>query len=193
MSGPPDAGQGPINRAGKDASDGRGGEIPAVYDELRTMAANYLHRQRPDHTLQPTALVHEAFMRLVQQSKSNDVTGSDLVRMAARAMRSVLVDHARLKAAKKRSATGDRLPLDAAEGVDGEPEVDVLAVDEALVRLADLEPQWRLIVELRFFGGCSEDEIAGLLDLTTRTVQRQWRMAKAWLRSELNRGQPDGP
>lgn len=182
----PDGSQGPISDQGPGE-----GAIPAVYDELRHMAANYLHRQRPDHTLQPTALVHEAFMRLVQQNKK-DVTGSDLVRMAARAMRSVLVDHARQKAAKKRSATGDRLPLDAAEGTDAEPDVDVLAVDEALVRLAELEPQWRLIVELRFFGGCNEEEIATLLEMTTRTVQRQWRMAKAWLRNELKREKADG-
>lgn len=156
------------------------------------MAARFLTRQRPDHTLQPTALVHEAFVRLIKVDSSTTIQGADLVRLATKAMRSVLVDHARAKSARKRSAEGGRVPLESVADAYTDYEVDLLAVDEALERLSRLEPQWRLIVELRFFGGCREEEIAALLGLTTRTVQRQWRMAKAWLRTEIKGACGDG-
>jgi len=161
--------------------------VKQVYDQLRGLAARYLRGQRQSHTLQPTALVHEAFVRLIRQPSNTDVTGTDLIRLAASAMRSVLVDHARRKSARKRSSDGHRLPIDDLDVTlaDAPDLDDLLAIDQAMEKLAELEPQWRLIVELRFFGGCSEDEIAKLLDVSPRTVQRQWRMAKAWLRNEI--------
>ena len=191
MSPPPEEERAPVT-AGDDAAPG-GDSFPAVYDELRGLAARYLRRQRPDHTLQPTALVHEAFMRLIQHRQPGGIGGADLMRLAARAMRTVLVDHARRKTARKRKAEGGRVPLDEAfdPSLEIAPARELIAIDKALDRLAELEPQWRLIIELRFFAGCSEDEIAGLLQISPRTVQRQWRMAKAWLRHEITEEKPD--
>ena len=130
-----------------------GNQFSALYDELRVLAARYLTRQRLDHTLQPTALVHEAFMRLLQRRQSEEVNGPDLLRLAARAMRSVLVDHARRRAAAKRIGKRHRVPLDHDAVSWAEPGIDVIALDEALTRLAKLEPQWGIIIEMRFFGG----------------------------------------
>lgn len=161
--------------------------VNEVYDQLRGLAARYLRGQRQSHTLQPTALVHEAFVRLIRQPSHSEVKGTDLIRLAASAMRSVLVDHARRRSARKRSSDGHRLPIDDLDVTlaDAPDLDDLVAIDQAMDKLAALEPQWRLIVELRFFGGCSEEETAKLLNVSPRTVQRQWRMAKAWLRNEI--------
>ena len=166
-------------------------DLPELYEKLRELASHHFHRQRRDHTLQPTALVHEVFMRLVRGEKFKDLHGTDLLKMAARAMRSVLVDHARRKTALKRQAPGHRVPIEldvAAYVTEG---TDVTALDKALERLSELEPGWGTIVELRFFGGYGEEEIATLLGLTPRTVRRHWRMAKAWLRNEIEGDRED--
>ena len=130
-------------------------------------------------------------MRLLQRRQSEEVNGPDLLRLAARAMRSVLVDHARRRAAAKRIGKRHRVPLDHDAVSWAEPGIDVIALDEALTRLAKLEPQWGIIIEMRFFGGYSEEQTAEVLHLTPRTVRRQWRMAKAWLRNELEGAQYD--
>lgn len=167
-------------------------DLPELYEKLRELASHHFHRQRRDHTLQPTALVHEVFMRLVRGKKYKELHGTDLLKMAARAMRSVLVDHARRKTALKRQAPGHRVPIEFDVSAYVTEGTDVTALDEALERLFKLEPQWGTIVELRFFGGYGEEEIATLLGLTPRTVRRHWRMAKAWLRNEIEGGREDG-
>ena len=168
-------------------------EVDGVYRELRALAARHFQGQSPGHTLQPTALAHEAFLRLMRSGGADNLVGANLLRMAAAAMRSVLVDHARRRQSKKRQASGHRVTLDEIALDPDDYDRDILTIDRALDRLAKIEPQWRLVVELRFFGGCSEPEIAQLLDLSTRTVQRHWRMAKAWLRNELDKeAAPDG-
>ncbi|MHC5112743.1 MAG: ECF-type sigma factor [Planctomycetota bacterium] len=159
--------------------------LPNLYDDLKGLAASYLHRQRPDHTLQPTALVHEVYMRLAKSKHAEGMEPTEMMKLAASAMRSVLVDHARRKSARKRKGPGQRVPLEMGSVVYAENAIDLIALDDALVRLAEFEPQWSTIVEMRFFGGCTEDEIADLLELSTRTVRRHWRMARAWLRTEL--------
>lgn len=182
----------PNHETGDEGLSERDDRMEGLYGELRTLAARQLNRQRPDHTLQPTALVHEAFMRLMRHDKDRQLSGVDLLRLAARAMRSVLVDHARRKTAVKRKGSGGRVALESVTPLEAAPAADILAVDVALEKLGELEPQWRLIVELRFFGGCTEEEIAELLHLSSRTVQRQWRMARAWLRNEIREGELDG-
>jgi RNA polymerase sigma-70 factor (ECF subfamily) len=163
-----------------------------VYDELRSLAERHLHEQRPDHTLQPTALVHEAYLRLAQGTKAEGIDQLDLLRLAARAMRSVLVDHARRRKAMKRKGTGHRVSLDAVAAVYGRSAIDLVALDDALTKLAELEPQWATLIELRFFGGCTEEETAELLKVSSRTVRRQWRGARAWLRNQIDGGKQDG-
>lgn len=160
-----------------------------LYDELRELARRQLRHQRPDHTLPATALVHEAYLRLAEHQPANHADRADLLRLAARAMRSVLVDHARRRNAVKRKAVGERVPLDTVAAMFAQSAIDLPALDEALTRLADLEPRWAAIIELRFFGGCTEEEIGDLLQLSPRTVERQWRAAKAWLRHQID-GEP---
>ena len=168
-------------------------DMDGVYRELHAIAARCFEGQGPGHTLQPTALAHEAFLRLMRSGGAENLVGAKLLRMAAAAMRSVLVDHARRRQSKKRQASGHRVALDEIALDPDDYDRDILTIDRALDRLAKIEPQWRLVVELRFFGGCSEPEIAQLLGSSTRTVQRQWRMAKAWLYNELDKeAAPDG-
>jgi RNA polymerase sigma factor (TIGR02999 family) len=176
----------------KEGTVRRVNQFSALYDELRVLAARYLTGQRLDHTLQPTALVHEAFMRLVKRKRPEDIDGPDLLRLAARAMRTVLVDHARRRAAAKRIGQRHKVPLDHDVISYATPGIDLIALDEALTRLAKLEPQWSTVIEMRFFGGYSEEQTAELLHLTPRTVRRQWRMAKAWLRNQLEGERYDG-
>jgi RNA polymerase sigma factor (TIGR02999 family) len=161
---------------------------PATYAHLRELAAAYLRRERRSHTLQPTALVHEAIIRLLASDSS--ATGGALVQAAARAMRHVLVDHARRHGAVKRGpGTAERLPLDATlvEHAEGGP--DLLALDEALGRLGTHDRELLAIVELRFFGGLTEEQTARCLGVSTRTVTRGWRFARLWLARELAGGE----
>lgn len=162
--------------------------IPGMYDELRSLAARYLHRQRADHTLQPTALVHEAYMRLLKAKMVDGIEAKEMMCLAASAMRSVLVDHARRKSARKRKLDGQRVPLEIGSAVYAEDALEMIALDEALSQLSKIEPQWITIIELRYFGGCTEEEIAEMLGLSSRTVRRHWRMAKAWLKAQIEGG-----
>jgi RNA polymerase sigma factor (TIGR02999 family) len=161
--------------------------LPLVYGELRELAARLMREQRPDHTLQPTALVHEAYVRLIEGSGRGPWTGrAHFVRVAARAMRNVLVDHARSKGARKRTpGSGPALALDAAAEVFAEAVPDLVALDEALARLERLDEPLARIVELRFFAGLSIADTARVLGVSTPTVERGWRTARMWLRCEL--------
>jgi RNA polymerase sigma factor (TIGR02999 family) len=163
--------------------------IPIVYDELRRQAANYMRRERPGRSLQTTALVHEAYMRLVDQRAVERQNRNHFFGIAAQLMRRILVDHARQhRAAKRGGPELDLAPLDGVEAALGTAEVDLVALDQALTRLAALDEQQSRIVELRFFSGLSVEEAAEALNISERTVKRDWRAAKAWLRAQLERG-----
>ena len=155
--------------------------LPLIYDELRSLAANYLRRERPDHTLQPTALVHEAYLKLVDQTRVNWQNRAHFFGVAAQMMRRILVDHARAHRAGKRGADFQKLSLD--ENIDKavERDAELVALDEALRELAEIDEQKSRIIELRYFGGLSEAETAEVLGVAPVTVKRHWRMAKAWL------------
>jgi RNA polymerase sigma factor (TIGR02999 family) len=156
-----------------------------VYAELRKLAAAYLRRERPDHTLQATALVNEAYLRLVGQKHGRWQGRKHFYGIVARLMRQVLVEHARKHRAEKRGGGRGAVTLGHADEVAGTPEVDILAVHEALERLAAFDAQQARIVELRFFGGLSIDEAAEALGVGHATVEREWGLARAWLRNEL--------
>ena len=159
--------------------------VPLVYEQLRRLATSYMRRERPDHTLQPTALVHEAYLKLMDQRRVSWQNRSHFYRLAARLMRRVLVDHAREVNASKR-AKGQKVALDESLAYSKEKPSELLAIDEALSRLAETEPRLGQVVELRFFGGCSEEEIARIVGVSARTVKRDWKLARAWLYAELN-------
>jgi RNA polymerase sigma factor (TIGR02999 family) len=158
---------------------------PLVYNELRHVAEAYLRRERPDHTLQATALVNEAYLRLIGQKHGRWQGRKHFYGIAARLMRQVLVEHARKHKAEKRGGGRVAVTLDHYEDVADNPEVDILAVHEALQRLARFDEQQARIVELRFFGGLSIEETAEALGVGHATVEREWAMARAWLRNEL--------
>jgi RNA polymerase sigma factor (TIGR02999 family) len=160
---------------------------PLVYRELRALAAAYLRRERSDHTLQPTALVHEAYLRLIDQTRVEPQNRSHFFAIAANLMRQILVSHARRHRAAKRGA-GNKVALEEDAGVVQPREVDLVALDEALSELTRLDPRQGRIVELRFFGGLTEDEIASVLGVSAITVKRDWRMARAVLRQQLALG-----
>lgn len=157
----------------------------SIYRELRRIASAKMHGERGNHTLQPTALVHEAFVRLADEPKSAWVDRSRILGLAARAMRNILVDHARARSAGKRGAGAIQVTLDQGLIESGGALVDVLAVDEALTRLAEFDSRQARVLELHFFGGLTFDEIAIELDVSTRTVKNDWRMARAWLYQQL--------
>lgn len=158
-----------------------------VYDELRRVAANYLRSERVDHTLQPTALVHEAYMRLVTQDSVSWRSRDHFVTVAAQMMRRVLVDHARKHTRNKRGG-GLKLAIADVDGVTQAEGEDVVALDDVLQRLSSRYPQKGRVVELRFFGGLSIEETARVLQISESTVERDWKFARAWLARELNRG-----
>ena len=157
---------------------------PLVYDELRRLAGSYMRRERPGHTLQATALVHEAFVRLIDQ-RVEWKSRAHFFGIAAQMMRRILVDHAKAQFAAKRGAGAPRVELDERLAASPEKDVDLLALDAALERLATIDPQRSRIVELRFFGGLSNEEAALVLGVSPATVQRQWSGARAWLYHEL--------
>ena len=167
------------NRAALDTA------LPAVYAELRSLASRYLRSERSDHTLQPTALVHEAYLRLADQHGVDWRDKSQLFGIAAQMMRRILVNHAEARNAAKRGGHVTRVTLDDSVSWGGEREVDVVALDEALTRLAQLDKRQARVVELRFFAGLSIEESAHVLDISPATVKREWTMAKAWFRNEL--------
>ncbi|MBA3765483.1 MAG: sigma-70 family RNA polymerase sigma factor [Acidobacteria bacterium] len=160
--------------------------MPLVHSELRRQARNYLRRERADHTLQPTALVNEAYMRLVDQKNAKWQNRAQFFGIAAQLMRRILVDHARLHQAQKRGGSDQqRLSLTNVDRVAGQPDIDLMALHEALNELAEVDPQQARIVELKFFGGLSIEETAEVLGIGHATVERDWKMARAWLRSKL--------
>ena len=166
--------------------------IPLVYKELRRLAGYYMRDERIGHTLQPTALVHEAFLRLVDQNRADWQNRAQFMGVAAQLMRRLLVDHARGRAAAKRGA-GAPVTLDDArlnQGANIGQTEEILAVDEVLARLNDLDPQQAQVVEMRYFGGLSVEETAEAMGISTRTVKRDWAMAKAWLKTQLAPGEP---
>ena len=157
---------------------------PVVYDELRRLAAGFLRRQRPDHTLQPTALVHEAYVRLAGDNKVAWKNRAHFFGIAANAMRHILVDHARRKAASKRRGATKPLSLEGAVIAQERPQ-DVIALDDALRDLAEADPRRSRIIELRFFGGMTAVEIGEVVGASESTVQRDLRTAQAWLSHQL--------
>jgi RNA polymerase sigma-70 factor, ECF subfamily len=160
--------------------------MPLVYDELRRRAAYYMQYERPDHTLQPTALVHEAYLRLVEQ-RDVPQNRAHFLAVAAQLMRRILVDHARARQADKRPAPEQRISLDKALIFSEEKSSELLALDEALSRLAQWDPRQSRVVELRYFGGLSVEETAEVVGLSGTQVKREWSHAKAWLRGELTK------
>ena len=162
--------------------------IPLIYDELRRLAKSHLRRERPNHTLQPTALVNEAYLRLVDQDRTRWQNRAHFFGAAANVMRRILVDHARQKQAEKRGGGEQRVTLAEDVAAAGQPDVNLLALDDALDRLAALDPQKSRIVELRYFSGLSVEETAEALGVSPATVTRHWRTAKAWLHREIGEG-----
>jgi RNA polymerase sigma factor (TIGR02999 family) len=160
--------------------------LPLVYNELRRLAQHHLRGERSDHTLQSTALVHEAFLRLVKPGSVRLESRRHFFALASQLMREILVDHARNRKAAKRDG-GERLTLDDAAELSGSRGVDLLALDDALNELAKMNPRQSRIVELKFFGGLSIEEASEILGVSSATVERDWAVARAWLYREINR------
>jgi RNA polymerase sigma factor (TIGR02999 family) len=161
--------------------------IPLIYKELRRIARRRLWRERPDHTLQSAALVNEAYLRLVRQEPQEWQNRAHFFGVAAQVMRHILVDHARNRLAAKRGAGAPRLSLDPDIDVAQKPEVDLVALDDALNRLTSLDPQQGRVIELRFFGGLSIEETGVVMGISPATVKREWATARAWLQRELKK------
>jgi len=162
--------------------------LPLIYDELHKRAAAYLRRERTNHTLQATALVHEAYLKLIDQRDDSWQNREHFFAIAAQAMRRILIDHAKNRHRRKRGGSNEDLPLEEALlAAADETNVDLIALDEAMAKLAKLDPQQERIVELRYFGGLSLDEAASALGISRATAARDWQVAKAWLHRELTR------
>ncbi|HSK63447.1 MAG TPA: sigma-70 family RNA polymerase sigma factor, partial [Pyrinomonadaceae bacterium] len=160
--------------------------MPLVYSELRRLAGNYLRRERAEHTLQPTALVNEAYLKLVHQKNAKWQNRAHFFGISAQLMRRILVDHARQHQAVKRGGSAQqRISITSVEKFAQQPKVDLLALNEALDELSKMDPQQSRIVEMKFFGGLSIQEIAEVLSIGHATVERDWKMARAWLRRQL--------
>jgi RNA polymerase sigma factor (TIGR02999 family) len=162
--------------------------IPLVYAELRRLAGSYMRRERGDHTLQATALVHEAYLKLVEQRSVDWQSRAHFFGIAAQVMRRILVDHARGHLREKRGGGQDLIPLDEALLFAPEKALELTKLDESLERLTKIDPRQGKIVELRFFGGLTVEETAELLGISPKTVKRDWSMAKAWLHGDLKQG-----
>lgn len=174
------------NGGDKDALDKL---LPIVYDELRRQAARYLRRERPGHTLQTTALIHEAYLRLIDQKSVHWQNRAQFFGIAAQMMRRILVDHARTKHRAKRGGSDIRVSLTDATSVTKDPDLDLVELDDALNRLAEIDPQQGKIVELKFFSGLNVEETAAALQISPATVKRDWKVAKAWLHREISRNE----
>lgn len=161
--------------------------LAAIYVELREQAARYLRRERPDHTLQPTALVNEACLQLIDQTQVNWQNRAHFFGAAARLMRRILIDHARAHLAARRGSGEAELPLDEAIGLSDKRSAELIALDDALPELARLDKQQFHVVELRYFGGLSIEETAEVLGLSPATVKREWKTAKAWLHHQISK------
>jgi len=162
--------------------------MPLVYIELRRQASGYLRRERSDHTLQPTALINEAYLKLIDQRDVKWQNRAHFFAIAAQAMRRILVDYARERHREKRGGAAENLPIDEALTiVSQEKSVDLVALDEALNKLATFDDRQAKVVELRYFSGLSIDETAEVLNVSNVTVRRDWNMAKAWLHQEITK------
>jgi RNA polymerase sigma-70 factor, ECF subfamily len=162
--------------------------LPLVYDELHRQAARFLRRERIGHTLQTTALIHETYLKLIDQRTVNWQNRAHFFGIAAQAMRRILVDYAKARHREKRGGADENLPLEAATlAVSGEREIDLEELDQALTRLAAMDKRQASIVELRYFGGLSIEETAESLRISTATVKNDWKSAKAWLYQEITK------
>ncbi|MFN0133381.1 MAG: sigma-70 family RNA polymerase sigma factor [Phycisphaerales bacterium] len=166
--------------------------MAAIYQDMRRLAMSHMSGERRDHTLQPTALVHEAYVKLIGQRNTEWKDRLHFFALASRIIRRILIDHARERQALKRGGPGTRVSIGEHDVPAPARDLDAIALDEALVELARLDEQQARIVELRYFGGCTVDEIAELLDIGKRTVDRQWQAAKAWLFVRLHDGDQSG-
>jgi RNA polymerase sigma-70 factor, ECF subfamily len=162
--------------------------VVLLYSELRKLASRYLQRERGDHTLQTTALVHEAYLRLADQREVRWKNKEQFMGVAAQLMRRILVDYSRARHAQKRGSAFEKVSLEEAGIISQGKASDVIALDEALTRLAEFDPQQAQLVELRFFGGLSLEEASAALGVSRTTIKRDWNVAKAWLARELRRG-----
>jgi RNA polymerase sigma factor (TIGR02999 family) len=162
--------------------------LPLVYDELRRLARAFLARERSGHTLQATALVHEAYLRLVVQRQVDWTNRAQFIGVAAVMMRRILVNHARDRAADKRGGEGERVSLSLAGAIGEAPSVDLIALHDALDALAAIDARKSRVVELKFFGGLTIAEIAEVMELSTATIEREWSFSRAWLYDALARG-----
>jgi RNA polymerase sigma factor (TIGR02999 family) len=165
--------------------------LPIVYQELKRLAASYLRRERPGQTLQPTALVHEAYLRLMKDNPERWQNRAHFCAIAAHSMRQILIEKARARGALKRGGAQPRVTLDESLVAGAEPSVDLVALDRALERLEAIDPEQARLVELRFFGGLTVEETAEALDISPATVKRHWTVARAWLARELGNGEKD--
>ncbi|HKE95505.1 MAG TPA: sigma-70 family RNA polymerase sigma factor [Povalibacter sp.] len=161
--------------------------IPLVYDELHRLARRQMRRERPDHTLQATALVHEAYLRLVNQPQRTWQNRAHFIAVAAQVMRHILVDYARARRTSKRGSEPQKVPLEQQPLITEEQLEELVSLDEALERLAQLDERQSRVVELRFFGGLTVDETAEVLSISSKTVKRDWTLARAWLHREVSR------
>ena len=159
--------------------------VPLVYDELHRLAEYYLGAERDDHTLQPTALVHEAYMRLINQRAVNWRNRAHFMGVAAGIMRRILINHARDRAAGKRVGNREQISLSLVEASSTAPEVELTDLEDALQRLNELDPRKARVVELKFFGGLTTEEIAEVVEISRATVEREWSFARAWLFNAL--------
>jgi RNA polymerase sigma-70 factor (ECF subfamily) len=164
--------------------------IPLVYDELRRLAGRYMRRESQGHTLQTSALVNEAYLRLIDQKSVQWQNRAHFFGVAAQLMRRILVDHARSRSRAKRGGQAQMVSL-AEQAVMSKEIADVITLDEALNNLAELDPRKSQIVEMKFFGGLTNEEVAEVLKVTSRTVEREWRKAKAWLHRAISKGETD--
>lgn len=159
--------------------------LPVVYAELHKLAQSYLHRERPDHTLQPTALINEAYLRLVKQDFPEWQSRRHFFGVAAQLMRQILVEHARMRAASKRGSGAQKFDLEDALTFSDERAAELVALDDALLALAKFDERKVRLIELRYFGGLSMEELAATLDLSITTIGHEMRVARAWLRREM--------
>ena len=173
----------------EDLNEGKDGAeaelIPIVYDELRALARYYMRDERSGHTLQTTALVHEAYLKMGGAKEESWENKAHFLRVAAKAMRRVLIDHARRKLSEKHGGGRRKENIEEAEVFLGEPTIDLIAMDDALEELAGMDAKLAQVVELRFFGGLTVEETAKVLGVSTRTVKYDWRMARAWLKQKM--------
>lgn len=177
-----------LRRIGEGSDSAASQLFPLVYNELRAMAAQYMGQERRGHTLQPTALVHEAYVRLVNEPDAGPKNRGHFFALAARAMRRVLIDSARRHKSQKRGADFQRIGLHEQTLADQPAEVDIIDLDEAMTRLAEMDSRKAQIVEMRFFAGLTMEEVADNLGLSRKTVVDDWTVARAWLSRELRKG-----